>query len=688
MTEQEVKKQIQELSEKINFYNYEYYQKNNSVISDYDFDQLLNQLIELEEKFPHLRLEDSPTQRVGGAITKEFPTVYHKYPMLSLGNTYNEQELLDFDARVKKAIAEEDVEYICELKFDGVAISLTYENGILKQAVTRGDGVRGDDITPNARTIRSMPLRIEGDNIPESFEVRGEVFLPKKEFDRINAQIVEENEQREKAGRKPMTLLANPRNAASGTLKMQDSSIVSKRKLDCYLYALLGENLGANTHEEALRQLTAWTFNVSPTYKKCNSIQEVLDFIKDWETKRNSLPLETDGIVIKVNNYAQQQQLGFTSKSPRWAIAYKYKAESAKTELESVSYQVGRTGAITPVANLKPVQLAGTVVKRASLHNANEIERLNLHLNDWVYVEKGGEIIPKITGVDMSLRKEGAKKIDFIHECPACGTPLVRAEGEAVHFCENSAHCPPQIKGKIEHFIQRQAMNIESLGPETIEQLLDTGLVKDAADLYLLTEESLLTLERFGKRSAEKLLQGVEASKSQAFSKVLFAIGIRFVGATVAEKLANYFHSMDALSQATVESLVEVPDIGERIAQSVVNYFEIEENRQFVGKLREVGLNFELSEEETTLNSEALKGKTFVVSGVFSVSRDEMKQLVKQHGGKIVSSVSSKLDYLLAGDKMGPSKLEKAKKFNTIVLGEEDFYQMLEQGAEDGVNAE
>ncbi|WP_020529008.1 NAD-dependent DNA ligase LigA [Flexithrix dorotheae] len=677
MTEAEAQSKILDLSKKINHYNYQYYQNSISEISDYDFDMLLNQLIELEKEFPQFKMDDSPTQRVGGAITKSFASVKHKYPMLSLGNTYSEQDLLDFDERIEKAIGN-DFEYICELKFDGVAISLIYENGKLTKAVTRGDGVQGDDITQNAKTIPSVPLSVP---FKGTFEVRGEVFLTKKRFEELNIQIAEENKKRENEGKKPLKLLANPRNAASGTLKMQDSSVVARRKLGCFAYSLLGENLGFDSHSASLAQLEKWYFNVSDSYKKCKDIQEVIHFINAWEIKREKFPVETDGIVLKVNDFRQQEILGFTAKSPRWAIAYKYKAESASTILESVSYQVGRTGAITPVANLKPVLLAGTTVKRASLHNANEIERLDLHDGDTVYIEKGGEIIPKITGVNLSARQPSAQKIQFIEDCPDCGTTLIRKEGEANHYCPNLNGCPTQLKGKIEHFIQRKAMNVESLGPETIDQLFQKNLVKTPADLYFLSRENLMELERFGEKSADNLLSGLQKSKEISFQRVLFALGIRFVGATVASKLALHFHNIGNMLAATRDELLEVEEIGDKIADSFIEFRSEEKNILFIDQLKKAGLKFELNKEDiVTVDQNLFEGKTFVISGVFeSFSRDELKQKIASLGGKVVSSISKKLDFLVAGDKMGPSKLEKAEKLEIKILSEEEFLAMVER---------
>jgi len=681
MTEKEAQDKIKSLSAKIHHLNEQYYLQDTSEVSDYEFDMLLEELVALEKEFPELALSDSPSKRVGGTVTKNFNTVKHRYPMLSLGNTYSEEELKEFDKRIAKLLPDEKFEYTCELKFDGVALSLTYENGSLLRAVTRGDGVQGDEITENAKTIMDIPLRIQGNDLPPTFEVRGEVFLTKQRFAELNKEIAAENQQREKEGKRPIKLLANPRNAASGTLKMQDSSVVAKRKLGFFAYSLVWDNMPIESHSDALKQLEEWKFNVSDTYKKCSDIEETITFIKDFEKKRADFPVETDGIVLKVNSFIQQEQLGFTAKSPRWAIAYKYKAESANTILKEVTYQVGRTGAVTPVANLEPVLLAGTTVKRASLHNANEVERLGLHLNDTVYIEKGGEIIPKITGVNLAARPENAEKIHFIEQCPDCGTQLERKEGEAAHYCPNVTGCPTQIKGRIEHFIQRKAMNVESLGPETIEQLYEKGYLKHPGDLYKLTKEQLLQLERFGEKSADNLLDGLEKSKEIAFPRVLFALGIRFVGATVAEKLAMHFKNIEALAKADVEALVAVYEIGERIAESLVSYFSIAQNREVIQSLKEEGLQFEIKEENIPSEEEAvLQGKTFLVSGVFSnFERDALKALIKQKGGKVLSAVSGNLDYLIAGEKAGGSKLKKAEALSIKVISEEEFLSLLKQ---------
>ncbi|HNP17084.1 MAG TPA: NAD-dependent DNA ligase LigA [Fulvivirga sp.] len=669
MTLEEAKIEASSLAEKINFYNHQYYQNDKSEISDYEFDKLLERLIAIEAEFPETKTDDSPTQRVGGAITKNFETVYHKYPMLSLGNTYSKEDLEEFDKRVAKGLEGQSYEYFCELKFDGVALSLTYENGKLVRGVTRGDGTRGDDITNNVKTIRTIPLKLQGDDIPAEFEVRGEAFLPKEMFAKLN-------KEREDIGEE---LYANARNTASGSLKMQDSSIVSKRRLDCYLYSMIGDKIKVKSHEEAILKLLAMGFNVSKTFQKCQNIDEVFAYINEWETKRMDLPLETDGIVIKVNSIEQQQQLGYTAKSPRWAIAYKYKSEAAISVLKDITYQVGRTGAITPVAELKPVLLAGTTVKRASLHNANEIQRLDIRIGDTVYVEKGGEIIPKVTKVDPSKRNSDSRPLEYITNCPECGTALVRVEGEASHYCPNSTGCPPQIKGKIEHFIQRRAMNIDSLGERTIDILYQKGLVKSPADLYDLTFENIIDLEGFKELSTNNLLKGVKDSIQTPFESVLFGLGIRFVGRTVAEKLAYHFKNIDKLASADYEELIAVPEIGERIASSLLEYFSSEENQNELSRLKQAGVNFEVVEKEVTLLSLALEGKTFVVSGVFEqFGRDEIKEVIKNHGGKVISAISGKLDFLLAGDKMGPAKKEKAEKLGVTIISEQEFLKMIE----------
>lgn len=682
MTEEQALSEIKKLSEQIDYHNDLYYQKDSPIISDYEFDQLLEKLIALENQFPQFKFEDSPSQRVGGTITKNFETVVHKYPMLSLGNTYSKKELIEWDNRVKKGLGTDDYAYFCELKFDGTALSLSYEDGLLKRAVTRGDGTQGDDITTNAKTIRTIPLKIKQDT-PEIFEVRGEVFFPKKEFQRVNTERIENGEEP----------LANPRNAGSGTLKMQDSAIVASRKLDCYLYYLLGENLAFRTHSESIIQLEKWGFNVSQTYKRCKNIEEILDYIALWESKRHDLPSETDGVVIKVDSLDQQAELGFTAKSPRWAIAYKYKAESASTLLKSISYQVGRTGSVTPVANLKPVLLAGTTVKRASLHNANEIARLGLRIGDTVYVEKGGEIIPKITGINESLRIPDSYPVEYISHCPECNTELIRKEGEANHYCPNAEGCPPQILGRIEHFIQRRAMDIDSLGSETIRGLLDNGLIEDYAGLYKLTFEDLNGLEfktfsekkgdfsirSLREKSASNIIEAIEVSKQVPFERVLFALGIRYVGQTVAEKLAQHFKSIDNLKNASFEELIAVPEIGDRIAESVIDFFKQDKNQKLIESLKSSGLQFEIEEIEIIVEGSNLADKNFVISGVFSqFSRDELKEKIKLNGGKVVSSISAKLDYLVAGENMGPAKLEKATQLGINIISEDEFIKMIQ----------
>lgn len=677
-----VKQQIDQLTDELNYHSHIYYQENRTEISDYEFDMKLKELEALEKEHPDLKREDSPSSRVGGTITKEFETIHHKYPMLSLGNTYSKEELEDFDKRVAKGLGTEDYEYLCELKFDGLAMSFTYEQGILKQAVTRGDGVKGDNITPNAKTIRTLPLKLNTKiPYPENFEVRGEVFMPLPVFKALN-------EQREAQGE---AQLANPRNTASGTMKMQDSSVVAARKLDCHLYALYGENQGVESHEEALKAMEQWGFNVSPTYRKCRNIAEVITYIEEWEMKRLELPLETDGIVIKVNRIDQQDELGFTAKNPRWAISYKYKAENAATELLDITYQVGRTGAITPVAELSPVLLAGTTVKRASLHNANEIERLGLHEGDTVFVEKGGEIIPKVTGVNLPVRKPDAQKITYITHCPECGTELIRHENEAVHYCPNYETCPPQVLGRIEHFISRNAMDIETLGPRTIKGFLQKGLIEDFSGLYALTFDQLngLVFEDEDKQTGEikkrsvkektalNILESIEKSKEVPFKTVLFALGIRLVGKTVAEKLADHFQRIENLAEASFEAIVEVHEIGERIAESVVEYFAVEENRALVQRLQDAGLQF-YQEARQEATGTSLAGLNIVVSGVFqSVSRDELKALILENGGKVASSLSGKTDYLVAGDNMGPAKKDKAEKLGIKMLSEQEFLNLI-----------
>lgn len=661
------KERILELREQLHRHNHNYYILNSPTISDIDFDMLMRELQELEAANPDMYDPNSPTLRVGSDITKDFKQVQHRYPMLSLGNTYSKSEVAEFYERIKKGLNEE-FEICCELKFDGTSISLTYEEGKLVRAVTRGDGEKGDDVTANVRTIRTVPLVLSGSGYPREFEIRGEVLMPWQVFERLN-------EERAAAGEQ---LFANPRNAASGTLKLQDSSVVAKRGLDAYLYFMLGEQLPADGHYENLKAAAEWGFKISDYTRKCKTIDEVFGFIDYIDVERRNLPFATDGIVLKVNSLRQQRHLGYTSKSPRWAIAYKFQAERAVTRLNEVTYQVGRTGVVTPVANLDPVQLSGTVVKRASLHNADIIEKFDLYIGDMVYVEKGGEIIPKITGVDVDARFMIGEKVKFIAKCPCCGTPLVRNAGEAAHYCPNYSACPPQIKSRIEHFVSRDAMNIESIGPETVELLYNYGLVKDIAGIYSLGVEELMFLPRMGQKSAENIVAGIKRSLEVPFERVLFALGIRFVGATVAKRLARSFKSIDNLMNASFEELVDVEDIGERIAASVREFFANEVNRELVEKLKAAGLEFEASDDAATPGSGLLKGQSVVVSGVFSLhSRDEYKAMIENNGGKNVGSVSKSTSFILAGENMGPSKLEKAQKLGIRIVGEEEFLQML-----------
>lgn len=661
------KERIDWLRAELHRHNYNYYVMNAPEITDKEFDDLMHELQDLEKEHPEYADENSPTMRVGSDLNKNFTQVAHKYPMLSLGNTYSESEVTDFYERVKKAL-NEDFEICCELKYDGTSISLTYEDGKLVRAVTRGDGEKGDDVTDNVKTIRTIPLVLHGD-YPSTFEIRGEILMPWESFEALNR----EREAREEP------LFANPRNAASGTLKSQNSSVVAARKLDAYLYYLLGEDLPADGHYECLQKAAQWGFKISEHMKKARTLQEVFDYINYWDTERKNLPVATDGIVLKVNSLRQQKNLGYTAKSPRWAIAYKFQAERALTRLNKVSYQVGRTGAITPVANLDPVQLSGTVVKRASLHNADIIEGLDLHIGDMVYVEKGGEIIPKITGVDTDARGILlGEKVKFITRCPECGTPLVRFEGEAAHYCPNETACPPQIKGKIEHFISRRAMNIDGLGPETVDMFYRLKLIKDAADLYHLTVDDIKDLDRMGQKSAENIVNGIAASRSVPFERVLFALGIRFVGETVAKKIARSFKSIDEVEQASLETLMSVDEIGEKIAQSIVSYFGNPLNRNLVERLKEAGLQFSRSEEDLSGYTDKLAGQSIVISGVFEHhSRDEYKEMIERNGGKNVGSISSKTSFILAGANMGPAKLEKAQKLGIRIMSENEFLDLL-----------
>ena len=662
-----VKDKIKALREALEQHNYNYYVLSAPTISDREFDEMMKELQVLEEAHPEYADPHSPTQRVGSDLSKEFEQVVHKYPMLSLGNTYSEDEVEDFYERIARDL-NEPFEIVAELKYDGTSISLTYEDGRLVRAVTRGDGTRGDDVTANVKTIRSVPLKLMGDRYPATFEIRGEILLPWAEFDRLNKEREEQEEP----------LFANPRNAASGTLKQQNPAVVAARKLDAYFYYLLGEELPAETHFDNLEAARSWGFKIPNVIRVCNSLEDIYDYIAYWDVERKNLPVATDGIVLKVNSLRQQRNLGFTAKSPRWAIAYKFQAERAVTRLNSVSFQVGRTGAVTPVANLEPVLLAGTTVKRASLHNADIIEGLDLHLGDKVFVEKGGEIIPKIVGVDVEARGLlVGDKVRFIRSCPECGTPLMRPEGEAAHYCPNEAGCPPQIKGKIEHFVTRRAMNI-NMGPETVEDLYEAGYIKDTADLYTLEIADLLRLERWADKSARNLMASLEESKQVPFERVLYGLGIRFVGETVAKRLVSAFHSMEQLEQASFEDLTAVDEIGERIARSIIAYFADERNRTLVNRLKEYGLQMSVAEEKLANRSEKLKGLSIVISGTFAKhSRDEYKAMIEQHGGKNSGSVSGKTDYILAGDNMGPAKLEKAAKLGVKIINEDEFLNMI-----------
>ena len=665
------KNRVKLLSKDLHNYNYMYYVLSQPTVSDFQFDTMLKELQELEDLFPDLVAENSPTKRVGGEVTKEFETVVHKYRMLSLGNSYSKDDLIDFENRIQKLI-EEEVEYVCELKYDGVAIGLKYVNGKLVQAVTRGDGTRGDDVTNNVKTIRSIPLELNGD-YPNEFEIRGEIFLPLKAFEKLNKEKQEAGE----------ALMANPRNTASGTLKMQSSKIVASRGLDCYLYYLLGENLPEENHFENIKKAGDWGFKVPKLsermIEKTNSIEGILEFINFWDEKRKDLPFEIDGIVIKVNSYQNQDRLGFTSKSPRWAIAYKFETEQAITILNSVTYQIGRTGSLTPVANLEPVSLLGTTVKRASLHNKDQLKKLDLHIGDQVFVEKGGEIIPKVVGVNLVSRSKSAIAVNYITECPECETKLVRKEGEANHYCPNSNGCPPQITGKIEHFISRKAMDIDGLGGETVEQFYKAGLIENIADLYDLNPLKMVSLDRMADKSVNKIIKGVRDSLTIPFEQVLFGIGIRFVGSTVAKTLVKNFKNIENLKNATIADLVAVDEIGDKIAESVQEFFTNEKNIEIIDRLKNSGVQLAIveSEEEADLEK-VLEGKSIVVSGVFEkFSRDELKNTIEKYGGKNVGSISKKTTFIVAGDKMGPSKLEKADKLGVRLVSEEEFIEMI-----------
>lgn len=662
-----VKEKIDQLRADLHRHNYNYYVLNAPEISDKEFDDRMRELQDLEKEHPEYQDDNSPTMRVGSDLNKNFTQVAHKYPMLSLGNTYSESEVTDFYDRVKKAL-NEDFEICCELKYDGTSISLTYENGKLVRAVTRGDGEKGDDVTDNVKTIRTIPLVLHG-SYPESFEIRGEILMPWEVFEELNR----EKEAREEP------LFANPRNAASGTLKLQNSAIVASRKLDAYLYYLLGEELPCDGHYENLQAAAGWGFKTSEHMKKAHSLEEVFEYIRYWDTERKNLPVATDGIVLKVNSMRQQKNLGFTAKSPRWAIAYKFQAERALTRLNKVTYQVGRTGAVTPVANLDPVQLSGTIVKRASLHNADIIEGLDLHIGDMVYVEKGGEIIPKITGVDKDARSMLiGEKVKFITHCPECGSKLIRYEGEAAHYCPNETSCPPQIKGKIEHFISRKAMNIDGLGPETVDMFYRLGLIKNTADLYQLTADDIKNLDRMGEKSAENIIKGIEASKEVPFERVLFALGIRFVGETVAKKIAKSFNDIDELKNANLEKLINIDEIGEKIAQSILMYFANPLNCELIERLKSTGLQLYRREEDLSGYTDKLAGQSIVISGVFTHhSRDEYKELIEKNGGKNVGSISAKTSFILAGENMGPAKLEKAHKLGIKLMSEDEFLTLI-----------
>ncbi len=664
----DVQQTISNLREELNQHNHNYYVLDTPTISDYEFDLKITQLQDLENQYPEFFDATSPTQRVGGSITKNFETVAHEHRMYSLDNSYSKEDLIDWEKRIQKVLGEVPLEYTCELKYDGASISITYIDGKLDRAVTRGDGFQGDDVTNNVKTIKSVPLQLKG-NYPSKFDVRGEIILPFKGFEKMNQELIEIGE----------TPYSNPRNTASGSLKLQDSSEVAKRPLDCLLYFLIGNQLPFNSQFESLESARSWGFKAPKESKLAKNLEEVFAFIAYWDTHRHDLPYETDGVVVKVNSFQHQEELGYTAKSPRWAIAYKFKSEQVATRLNSISYQVGRTGAITPVANLEPVQLAGTIVKRASLHNADQIEKLDIRVGDTVFVEKGGEIIPKIIAVDLAQRLLFAELTNYITHCPECQTQLVRVEGEANHYCPNFYGCPPQIIGRIQHFISRKAMDIEGLGGETVALLFNHGLVSNYADLYELKVEQILPLERMAKKSAENLVNGVLLSKNIPFERVLFALGIRFVGETVAKKLAKHYKNIEALRQASLMDLILVDEIGERIAQSVIDFFDNQENQLTIERLKNYGVQFEIVEKINLNATNKLQGKTFVVSGVFVLySRDELKQAIEDNGGKVGSSISAKTDYVVAGDNMGPAKLDKATKLNIPIMTEEDFKTMID----------
>jgi len=665
MNQNEAASRIAYLREELEKHNHNYYVLNNPTIDDFTFDQMLAELIGLETEFPEFINANSPTQRVGSDLNQEFKQVTHKYQMLSLSNTYTEEEIQEFDQRARK-LTDENFEYVCELKFDGVSISLTYEKGLLVKAVTRGDGEKGDDVTSNVKTIKSIPLRLKGD-YPDEFEIRGEILLPYSVFEMLNRE-------REEIGEQPF---ANPRNAASGTIKMQNSSVVASRKLDAYLYYVLGDNLPDDGHIELLHHASQWGFKISEHTRKCQNLQEIFDFLHEWNVKRKELPVATDGVVIKINSMRIQQELGFTAKSPRWAIAYKFKAERVSTTLNSVSYQVGRTGAVTPVANLTPVLLAGTVVKRATLHNEDVIKGLDLHMGDTVFIEKGGEIIPKIVSVDLTGRHPMSEPVQFIERCPECNALLIRQDGESAWYCPDETGCPPQIKGKLEHFISRKAMNIDGMGSETIELLFQKKLINDVADLYDLKQSVLVDLDRLGEKSATRILDSLETSKQVPFERVLFALGIRYVGETVAKKLARDLKSIERIETASIEELTGVEEIGGKIAESLVNWFADDRNKRLVDRLKSQNLRFEMKFEQKEGQTEKLKGLSIIISGTFEkISRDDLKAFIELNGGKIVTSISAKTNYLVAGENIGPSKLEKAQKLKIPIISEDDLLQL------------
>jgi len=667
MKKEEAGKRIHTLRTELEKHNHNYYVLNKPEISDFEYDILLNELTTLEDKYPEFRKEDSPSNKVGSDITREFTQQQHSYPMLSLSNTYSEEELKEFDSRLKRSLGE-SFEYVCELKYDGVSISIIYKNGRMIAAVTRGDGTTGDVVTNNVRTIKSIPSLINSEDIPSDFVIRGEIYLPHKGFDMMNQKKIEKGEQ----------AFANPRNAAAGTLKLLDSKIVAERPLDCFIYYVLGESLPSDSHYENMQTARSWGFRVPREITLCKNIDEVLAFTKYWDTERHNLPYDIDGVVVKINSLTQQQELGSTAKSPRWAIAYKFKAQQAETRLISVSFQVGRTGSITPVANLVPVQLAGTTVKRASLHNADQIALLDLHANDLLYVEKGGEIIPKIVGVNFEKREKGSQKIEFINNCPICGTPLVREESEANHYCPNSEGCPPQIKGRIKHFISRKAMDIDGLGEETVDLLYREKLIKNIADLYRLSEKDISVLERLGEKSASNIIASINKSKNRPFESLLFALGIRYVGETVARTIATYYNNIDSLIEAGIDDLLDIPEVGSSIANSIFNYFSKEQNREIIERLRLAGLNME-SKRSESLRGNQLEGQSVVISGTFEKhSREQYKKMIEEYGGKNVSSISKNTSFMLGGENIGPSKLKKAKELGIKIISEIDFLTIID----------